>query len=64
MNIDRRTFSKSLGGAAAMLALPSRATKANAARLPINRVTRIRTLYPPINGWVFYLRADGSPTHW
>jgi len=30
-----------------MLALPSWATKATAARLPVNRVTRIRTFYPP-----------------
>ena len=30
MKIDRRTFAKSLGGAAAMLALPSWATKAGA----------------------------------
>jgi galactonate dehydratase len=47
MKIARRTFTKSLGVAAAMLALPSWATKANAARLPVNRVTRIRTFYPP-----------------
>ena len=47
MKIARRTFTKSLGVAAAMLTLPSWATKANAARLPVNRVTRIRTFYPP-----------------
>ena len=36
MKIARRTFTKSLGFAAATLALPSWATKANAARLPVN----------------------------
>jgi galactonate dehydratase len=33
-----------------MLALPSWATKANAARLPVNRVARIRTFYPHFTG--------------
>ena len=47
MKITRRTFTKSLAVAAATLALPSWATKAHAARLPVNRVTRIRTFYPP-----------------
>src|SRR5436189_5258018 len=47
MKIDRRTFTKSLAAAAGMLALPSWSTKAEAARLPVNRVTKIRTFYPP-----------------
>jgi hypothetical protein len=40
-------FTKSLAVAAGILALPSWPTKARAARLPVNRVTKIRTLYPP-----------------
>src|SRR3954464_11180257 len=47
MKIDRRRFTKSLAAAAAMLALPSWSTKAEAARLGVNRVTKIRTYYPP-----------------
>ena len=41
MKIDRRTFTKSLAAAAGILALPSWSTKAEAARLPVNRVTKI-----------------------
>jgi len=47
MNIDRRTFTKSLAMAATPLALPAWPRKVAAARLPVNRVTRIRTFYPP-----------------
>ena len=47
MKIDRRRFMKSLAAAAGMLALPSWSTRAEAARLPVNRVTKIRTYYPP-----------------
>ena len=47
MKIDRRAFTKSLAVAAGTLALPSWFTKAEAARLPINRVTKIRVFYPP-----------------
>ena len=47
MKVDRRTFTKSLAAAAGMLALPSWSTKAEAARLPVNRVTKIRIFYPP-----------------
>jgi hypothetical protein len=43
VKIDRRRFTKSLAAAAGMLALPSWSTKAEAARLPVNRVTKIRT---------------------
>ena len=57
MKIARRTFTKSLGVAAAMLALPSWATKANAARLPIETLTQGAS-------GPTYLRPDGSPTHW
>src|ERR1051325_4478928 len=44
MKIDRRVFTK---GLAAALALPSWAIKASAAKLPVNRVTKIRCYYPP-----------------
>src|SRR5512136_3454155 len=44
MKMDRRVFTK---GLAAALALPSWTTKASAAKLPVNRVTRIRVFYPP-----------------
>jgi L-alanine-DL-glutamate epimerase-like enolase superfamily enzyme len=47
MKIDRRAFTKSLAMAAGTIALPSWVTKAEAARLPVNRVTKIRTFYPP-----------------
>lgn len=47
MKINRRAFTKSLAIAAGTLSLPSWATKAEAARLPVNRVTKIRTFYPP-----------------
>ncbi len=47
MNIDRRTFTKTLAVAAGALALPSWPTKAAAAKLPVNRVTKIRCYYPP-----------------
>ena len=47
MKINRRAFTKSLAMAAGTLALPSWFTKAEAARLPVNRVTKIRTFYPP-----------------
>ena len=47
MKIDRRAFTKSLAVAAGTLALPSWFTKAEAARLPVNRVTKIRVFYPP-----------------
>src|SRR5881394_96451 len=47
MRIDRRTFTKSLALAAGALALPSWPVKAFAARLPVNRVTKIRCYYPP-----------------
>ena len=44
MKMDRRVFTK---GLAAALALPSWTTKASAAKLPVNRVTKIRCYYPP-----------------
>jgi len=44
MKMDRRMFTK---GLAAALALPSWTTKASAAKLPLNRVTKIRCYYPP-----------------
>jgi len=47
MNINRRTFTKSLALAAGALALPSWSVKASAALLPLNRVTKIRCYYPP-----------------
>src|SRR5438477_29134 len=47
MKIDRRTFTKTLALAAGALALPSWPTKAAAAKLPVNRVTKIRCYYPP-----------------
>jgi L-alanine-DL-glutamate epimerase-like enolase superfamily enzyme len=48
MRIDRRTFAKSLALTAGALAMPSWIRKALAApRLPVNRVTRIRVVYPP-----------------
>jgi hypothetical protein len=47
MNIDRRTFAKSLALAAGALALPSWPIKALALRLRVNRVTKIRVYYPP-----------------
>src|SRR6188474_430063 len=47
MKIDRRTFTRSLALAAGALALPTWAVKASAARLPVNRVTKIRVYYPP-----------------
>jgi hypothetical protein len=47
MKIDRRMFTKTLVGAAGALALRSWPTKAAAARLPVNRVTKIRCYYPP-----------------
>ena len=47
MKIDRRTFTKSLALAAGALALPSWPVKVSAARLPVNRVTKIRVYYPP-----------------
>ena len=43
MKMDRRTFTK---GLAAALALPSWAIKASAAKLAVNRVTKIRCYYP------------------
>ncbi len=47
MKIDRRTFARSLVMAAGAMALPSWVTRADAAGLPVNRVTRIRVAYPP-----------------
>src|SRR5205809_5653664 len=47
MKIDRRMFTKTLAVAAGALALPSWPTKAAAAKLPVNRVTKIRCYYPP-----------------
>src|SRR3954451_21288695 len=47
MKMDRRVFSKTLAAAAAALALPSWAIKGSAAKLPVNRVTKIRCYYPP-----------------
>ncbi len=47
MKMDRRVFTKTLAAAAAALALPSWPTKASAAKLPVNRVTKIRCYYPP-----------------
>src|SRR3954469_19904940 len=44
MKMDRRGFTK---GLAAALTLPSWPTKATAAKLPVNRVTKIRCYYPP-----------------
>src|SRR3569833_2559909 len=43
MKMDRRMFTK---GLAAALALPSWAIKASAAKLAVNRVTKIRCYYP------------------
>ncbi|MEP6714254.1 MAG: mandelate racemase/muconate lactonizing enzyme family protein [Terriglobia bacterium] len=43
MKMDRRMFTKGLAGA---LALPSWAIKASAAKLAVNRVTKIRCYYP------------------
>src|SRR4029434_7839194 len=47
MKMNRRTFTKTLAVAAGALALPSWPTKAAAAKLPMNRVTKIRCYYPP-----------------
>src|SRR5918911_2887202 len=47
MKINRRTFTKNLAVAAGALALPSWPAKAAAAKLPVNRVTKIRCYYPP-----------------
>jgi L-alanine-DL-glutamate epimerase-like enolase superfamily enzyme len=47
MKIDRRTFAKSLAFTAGAAALPSWVTRADAAGLGTNKVTRIRTYYPP-----------------
>jgi L-alanine-DL-glutamate epimerase-like enolase superfamily enzyme len=49
MKIDRRAFAKYLGVASGALALPSwlKKSELSAARLPTNRVTRIRIFYPP-----------------
>jgi len=47
MKISRITFTKSLAFAAGALALPSWPLKSFAARLPVNRVTKIRVYYPP-----------------
>jgi galactonate dehydratase len=47
MKMDRRTFTKSLALAAGAMALPAWVTRADAAGLGVNRVTRIRTFYPP-----------------
>ena len=47
MKIDRRMFTKTLAVAAGALALASWPTKAAAAKLPVNRVTKIRCYYPP-----------------
>src|SRR5690242_8163058 len=47
MKMDRRKFAKTLALAAGALALPSWPTKAAAAKLPVNRVTKIRCYYPP-----------------
>src|SRR6476619_6926858 len=50
MKMDRRTFTKTLAAAAGALALPSWptwTTDAGAAKLPVNRVTKIRCYYPP-----------------
>src|SRR6478736_8385441 len=47
MKMDRRKFTKTLALAAGALALPSWPTKAAAAKLPVNRVTKIRCYYPP-----------------
>src|SRR5918911_1412674 len=46
MKINRRTFTKTLALAAGALALPAWPTKAAAAKLPLNRVTKIRCYYP------------------
>src|SRR4030095_1758667 len=47
MKISRRSFAKSLALAAGALAMPSWPVKAFAARLPLNRVTKIPCYYPP-----------------
>jgi L-alanine-DL-glutamate epimerase-like enolase superfamily enzyme len=47
MKINRRAFAHSLAVAAGAVALPSWPTRADAAGLPVNRVTRIRVAYPP-----------------
>src|SRR5436190_1923046 len=47
MKMDRRKFTKALALAAGALALPLWPTKAAAAKLPVNRVTKIRCYYPP-----------------
>ena len=44
MKMDRRAFTK---GLAAALALPNWAMKVSAAKLAVNRVTKIRCYYPP-----------------
>ncbi len=47
MTMNRRSFAKSLAMAAGAVALPSWVRHADAAGLGVNRVTRIRTFYPP-----------------
>jgi galactonate dehydratase len=47
MKMDRRKFTKTLALAAGALAMPSWPTKAAAAKLPVNKVTKIRCYYPP-----------------
>jgi galactonate dehydratase len=47
MKINRRSFAKSLALSAGALTLPSWVTRADAAGLGVNKVTRIRTFYPP-----------------
>ena len=50
MKMNRRTFTKYLALAAGALALPSWPVKAFAARLPVNRVTKIRCYYGRTTG--------------
>ncbi len=47
MTISRRTFARSLALAAGSVALPTWVMRADAAGLGVNKVTRIRTFYPP-----------------
>jgi hypothetical protein len=47
MRMDRRSFAKSLALAAGSMALPAWVNRASAAGLGTNKVTRIRTFYPP-----------------
>ena len=47
MKINRRAFTRSLAMTAGAMTLPTWATRADAAGLRVNKVTRIRIFYPP-----------------